>query len=280
MSVTTAVKDDVRPVLQRFHCHPDRPRLCRWGSDDRQSGLHAGREPGPLDRELRPRHQFLALPVGPAACWCLQRPLTGERAVAIDLPGGGPHRRRGWCLARVRQAEPVTRGRPRGARRPSGRWARRLGRETGGYHHRSIKTFTGLDAVLLRRSDPPVGSGHLSPPRNLPRSLRCVLSHERRSAPATVAGLGPRAIEAEHEEEPAVGGRQPIGLPLRTRRVALNQQGHPAVWISFEVGQHRGIDQISVDRIGHQELGSPVVHRDRPEGIHRGQVAGAEPQPV
>ena len=42
------------------------------GPDDRQSGLHAGREPGPLDRELRPGHQLLALPVGPAARWCLQ----------------------------------------------------------------------------------------------------------------------------------------------------------------------------------------------------------------
>ena len=65
----------------------------------------AGRQPGPLDRELRPGCQLLPLSIAPAARRGVQRSLSRERAFAIELPGGGPHRGLGRRLTRVREAD-------------------------------------------------------------------------------------------------------------------------------------------------------------------------------
>ncbi|MNV08836.1 hypothetical protein D3C71_993110 [compost metagenome] len=60
----------------------------------------------------------------------------------------------------------------------------------------------------------------------------------------------------------------------------LHVQGQAAIGIELEVGQHARVDQVAIERVGHQQFVLAVVHGQRPERIGRGQGALVEVQGV
>ena len=72
-------------------------------------------------------------------------------------------------------------------------------------------------------------------------------------------------------------GRQPVHLLVRAGRGVLDVDRQP-VGILDQVGQHRRVDQVAVDRVLHQQALRQLVHGHRPEGVHRRQLTGRERQ--
>ena len=73
---------------------------------------------------------------------------------------------------------------------------------------------------------------------------------------------------------------QPVVLQLFGRGLVLHVQGQAAVGVELEVGQHARVDQVAIQRVGHQQFVLAVVHRQRPERVGRGQGALVEMQGV
>ncbi|MNQ31564.1 hypothetical protein D3C85_449410 [compost metagenome] len=64
------------------------------------------------------------------------------------------------------------------------------------------------------------------------------------------------------------------------RRLVLHIKSQAAIGIELEVRQHARVDQVAIERVGHQQLVLAVVHGQGPERIGRGQGALVEMQGV
>ena len=69
-------------------------------------------------------------------------------------------------------------------------------------------------------------------------------------------------------------------LPCRRRGLVLDVECQRPVGVRLHGGQHRRVDQVAVDRVFDQQLGLAVIHRHRPERVHRRQLAGGKRQRV
>ena len=85
-----------------------------------------------------------------------------------------------------------------------------------------------------------------------------------------------RPVQAHHEIDRVIRRRKPVRFQVCAGAVLLDVDGQRAVCLLLHLRPHRRVDEVAVDRIFDQELAFAVVHRDRPEGIHRRQLAGGE----
>jgi hypothetical protein len=53
----------------------------------------------------------------------------------------------------------------------------------------------------------------------------------------------------------------------------LHVERDPAIGITFEIWEHRRVNQVAIDRIRHKQLLRNVVHRQRPERFCRRKFA-------
>jgi len=107
-----------------------------------------------------------------------------------------------------------------------------------------------------------------------------VYGRQQRHIPLAVGDFRFGQVQAQHAIERAVRCRQPVALQGLGRCLVLYVKGQSAIVVELEVRQHARVDQVAIERVGHQQFGLAVVHRQRPERVGRGQGVFVEVQGV
>ena len=63
-----------------------------------------------------------------------------------------------------------------------------------------------------------------------------------------------RPVETHDEVDEVVRRRSPVGFFVRVRAVLLDVERERAVLVLLHVRQHRGVDEVSIERVCDQEL--------------------------
>ena len=120
------------------------------------------------------------------------------------------------------------------------------------------------------------------PPVSLSSSASSISSSHAAAAAPSTCPRAPPASASRGAWPRRTGPPAPAAswLPCPARRFMLDVERQPAIRILLQVGQHRRVDQVAVERIGVEQARRQLVERDRPEGVDRRQPPRREAQRV
>ncbi len=87
-------------------------------------------------------------------------------------------------------------------------------------------------------------------------------------------------IQSHGDPKRPIGRGQPVRLFFCTGRFMLNIDRQSPVSVLLKVGQHRRVDQVTVDGIGHHQTLGQFVHRHRPKRMDRRILARLKAQRI